>query len=133
MGIDTLKDTRYKRIPLLNNEDESDDDEELFERSKQAASLNSNSKIDQVKHELDGAIGVMRNNINKVLDRGDRLEDLEAKSERFEMNAFNFNNSSRKLSNRMWWQSVKSKLTLALIVIGIVIIVIVSIVMKNKK
>ena len=42
--------------------------------------MNSDSKIDKVKHELDGAINVMRNNINKALDRGDRLEDLEAKS-----------------------------------------------------
>ena len=40
-------------------------------------------KIDRVKSELEGAVNVMRNNLGKVLDRGDKLEDLEAKSRKF--------------------------------------------------
>ncbi len=36
--------------------------------------------LNKVQSELDSTINVMRNNLGKVLNRGEKLEDLEAKS-----------------------------------------------------
>lgn len=54
-----------------------------FERMKSGEHAKKQDKISKVKGELEGAINVMRNNLTKVLDRGDKLEDLEAKSGNF--------------------------------------------------
>lgn len=54
-----------------------------FERMKSGKHAKKQDKISKVKGELEGAINVMRNNLTKVLDRGDKLEDLEAKSGNF--------------------------------------------------
>ena len=40
----------------------------------------NNDKLNTVKNEIKNTMNIMKNNINKVIDRGDRLEDLEAKS-----------------------------------------------------
>ena len=36
--------------------------------------------IAKVKSEIKGVMGIMHNNISKVLDRGTKLEDLQDKS-----------------------------------------------------
>ena len=36
--------------------------------------------ISKVKSEIKGVMGIMQNNISKVLDRGAKLEDLQDKS-----------------------------------------------------
>ena len=38
------------------------------------------STLFRVQTQVSGVINVMRDNINKVLERGDKLEDLEEKS-----------------------------------------------------
>ena len=35
-----------------------------------------------MQSQVQGVIGIMKDNINKVLDRGEKLEDLEDKSGR---------------------------------------------------
>lgn len=36
--------------------------------------------IDRVQNQVSGVINTMKDNINRVLERGDKLEDLEEKS-----------------------------------------------------
>ena len=40
----------------------------------------NNEKLNTVKNEIKNTMAVMKKNINKVIDRGDKLDDLEAKS-----------------------------------------------------
>ena len=43
----------------------------------------NNSKVGKVKGQVDEVVGVMKDNISKMMDRGDRLEDLQDKSGTF--------------------------------------------------
>eukprot|EP00043_Microstomoeca_roanoka_P013564 m.132946 g.132946 ORF g.132946 m.132946 type:complete len:97 (+) comp15789_c3_seq3:460-750(+) len=77
----------------------------------------------QVKEVED----VMRNNLQKVIDRGERLDDLNAKSEDLAFESKRFEDRSRRLKNQMWWQNKKFQLMIAgviLLIITIVVIVI---------
>ncbi|CAH3041964.1 unnamed protein product [Porites evermanni] len=89
--------------------------------------------IAKVKSEIKGVMGIMQNNISKVLDRGAKLEDLQDKSEDLEMSASHFRAGSRRLQRKLWWQNFRFKLILAFIFIIILIIIIVPIVLKSKK
>jgi vesicle-associated membrane protein 72 len=66
---------------------------------------------------------IMMENIEKVLDRGEKLEVLVDKTESLRYQADQFQKSGKALRNKMWWQNIKMKLLVGLIV-AIVIVVI---------
>jgi len=49
----------------------------------------------------------MIDNIEKVLDRGDRLALLVDKTTSFQGSAVRFNRSSRRFKNNLWWRNAK--------------------------
>lgn len=50
---------------------------------------------------------VMIENIDKVLDRGDRLELLVDKTATMQGNTFRFRKQARRFRNTVWWRNVK--------------------------
>ena len=65
----------------------------------------------------------MMDNIEKVLDRGEKIEVLVDKTEALRFQADNFHKQGRALRNRMWWNNLKMKLILLVFVIGVGIII----------
>ncbi|KAJ3391308.1 hypothetical protein HDU84_006224 [Entophlyctis sp. JEL0112] len=63
-------------------------------------------------------------NIQKVLNRGERLEDLNERSENLAASSEAFKNRSKDVRMKMFWQDAKTRLMLggiALVVIGLII------------
>ncbi|KAH7546321.1 hypothetical protein FEM48_Zijuj01G0187900 [Ziziphus jujuba var. spinosa] len=59
-------------------------------------------------HKLDFTIrSVMIDNIEKVLERGDRLSLLAEKTSTMRGNAVRFKRQSRRLKDTLWWKNVK--------------------------
>jgi vesicle-associated membrane protein 7 len=50
---------------------------------------------------------VMVENIDKVLERGDRLELLVDKTETIQGNTFKFKKQARRFKNTLWWRNIK--------------------------
>ena len=67
----------------------------------------TDSKIDEINDNLDQVRGVMVENIEKVLDRGEKVELLVKKSEDLNDTTYDFKSKSTSLRNQMWWQKVK--------------------------
>ncbi len=65
----------------------------------------------------------MMQNIEKVLDRGEKLELLVDKTENLRYQADQFQKGGKALRNKMWWQNVKMKLMVFLIVAIVVVII----------
>jgi len=76
---------------------------------------------------LHGEIGqvteIMRSNIDKLIIRGQKLEELEEKTEMLAREAELFKNKSKKLNRAMKWKNAKFY-----IVGGIVLVVVASII-----
>ncbi|CAE5977950.1 unnamed protein product [Arabidopsis arenosa] len=68
-----------------------------------------------IKGEMTQVRNVMIENIDKVLDRGERLELLVDKTENMQGNTFRFRKQARRYRTIMWWRNVK--LTIALILV----------------
>ena len=49
----------------------------------------------------------MIENIDKVLERGDRLELLVDKTANMQGNTFRFRKQARRFSSALWWRNVK--------------------------
>uniref|UniRef100_A0A8C5CXM2 Vesicle-associated membrane protein 4 n=1 Tax=Gadus morhua TaxID=8049 RepID=A0A8C5CXM2_GADMO len=80
---------RSERRNLL--EEDSDEEEDFF----------------LVQSQVDEVIDVMQENISKVIERGERLEDLQDKSESLSDNASAFSSRAKQLHRRMWWRDMK--------------------------
>lgn len=56
----------------------------------------------------------MIENIDKVLERGDRLELLVDKTENLQGNTFRFRKQTRRFRSTVWWKNVKLTYVLTL-------------------
>ncbi|KAJ1453214.1 synaptobrevin-domain-containing protein [Pelagophyceae sp. CCMP2097] len=72
----------------------------------------------QVHKKLDDVKHVMVQNIEMVLERGEKLELLVDKSEQLQLDSFRFQKSSKKLRQAMFWKKVK----IYLLVTGVVLL-----------
>lgn len=63
--------------------------------------------IGAVKSQIEDVKGIMVQNIEKVLERGEKIELLVDKTDRLNQQAFKFESSSRNLRRAMAWRRVK--------------------------
>ncbi|KAM1064132.1 hypothetical protein ACFX2A_028809 [Malus domestica] len=68
------------------------------------------SKLSKLKAQITEVKGVMMDNIEKVLDRGERIELLVDKTENLQFQADSFQRQGRQLRRKMWLQSLQMKL-----------------------
>ncbi|KAK9268744.1 hypothetical protein L1049_000505 [Liquidambar formosana] len=76
--------------------------------------------LNRLKGEMSQVRNVMIENIDKVLDRGDRLALLVDKTATLQGNTFRFRKQSRRFKNTLWWKN--AKLTVLLVVILLITI-----------
>ncbi|EGB12075.1 hypothetical protein AURANDRAFT_36201 [Aureococcus anophagefferens] len=70
-----------------------------------------------VHKKLDDVKNVMVQNIEMVLERGEKLELLVDKSEQLQLDSFRFQKSSKKLRQAMFWKKVKIYMLIACVVL----------------
>jgi len=77
-------------------------------------------KITKIKGEVEDAKAIMVQNIDKVLERGERIEVLVSKTEDLNVQATSFKKKSTTLKKKMWWQNCR--LTLVIIIITLALV-----------
>ena len=87
-----------------------------------------NEKIDSVKN-------IMVENIDRVLERGERIELLVDKTDRLLEQSFKFEKASKSLKRDIWWRSVRNKciiLGIVLIILGFIVAMVCGLSLKGK-
>jgi vesicle-associated membrane protein 4 len=54
--------------------------------------------------QIDDTVGVMRDNINKVSQRGERLDALQDKTDNLAVSAQGFRRGANRVRKQMWWK-----------------------------
>ncbi|XP_034026948.1 vesicle-associated membrane protein 8 [Thalassophryne amazonica] len=81
-------------------------------------------KVQALKAQVDGVKDVMTQNVDRILARGERLDDLMGKSEDLQAGAQNFKQTSHKVARSYWWKNVKLIVVIVVIVLIIILIII---------
>ncbi|KAG6628730.1 hypothetical protein I3843_14G034900 [Carya illinoinensis] len=68
------------------------------------------TKLAKLKAQISEVKGIMMDNIEKVLDRGERIELLVDKTENLQFQADSFQRQGRQLRRKMWLQNLQMKL-----------------------
>ncbi|KAK9055657.1 hypothetical protein SSX86_026742 [Deinandra increscens subsp. villosa] len=84
------------------------------------------SKLSKVKAQVSEVKGVMMENIEKVLDRGEKIEILVDKTENLRSQAQDFRTGGTQLRRKMWLQNMKVKLIVLGIIIALILIIVLS-------
>lgn len=79
-----------------------------------------NDAIRNVQREMDGVREIMTENIERVLERGERIDLLVDKTDRLGGSARDFRVRSRGLRRRMWWKNVRLMALLVVVVVFLI-------------
>ncbi|XP_008457254.1 vesicle-associated membrane protein 721-like isoform X2 [Cucumis melo] len=85
------------------------------------------SKLMQVKAQVSDVKAVMIENIDKILERGTKIEDLVDKTENLRSQAKEFQTNGNQIKKKMWYQNMKIKLIVFAILIILALIIVLSI------
>lgn len=73
-----------------------------------------------VQRDIESVRGIMTENIERVLERGERIDLLVDKTDRLGVGAHDFRVRSRGLKRQMWWKNVKLMVLLGVVVVFLV-------------
>jgi len=76
--------------------------------------------ISNVQGEIDSVRGIMSQNIESLLERGERIDLLVDKTGRLGGTAHDFRVRSRGLRRQMWWKNVKLMVLLTFVIIFLI-------------
>ncbi|GAA6057076.1 hypothetical protein JCM3770_001446 [Rhodotorula araucariae] len=90
-----------------------------------------NNKTAQIQQQIDDTVGIMRDNITKVAERGERLDALQDKTDNLAQSAQGFRRGANRVRKQMWWKDMKMRILIAVGIAILVIVIVVPIVVKK--
>ncbi|XP_077533671.1 neuronal Synaptobrevin isoform X8 [Haemaphysalis longicornis] len=83
----------------------------------------ASKRIQQTQAQVDEVVGIMRVNVEKVLERDQKLSDLDDRADALQQGASQFEQQAGKLKRKFWWKNCK--MIAIMVGIGVVIVVII--------
>ncbi|XP_043521406.1 vesicle-associated membrane protein 4-like isoform X1 [Frieseomelitta varia] len=125
LSQEDMKSASKDEKELLLEHDSDSDENMLFNRPSTSVETKVDEKMDNVRLEIQKVTEVMRENVQKVMERGEKLEDLQEASNRLTMAGDEFRAAAKKSQQRAWLQNFKTRIILVTITVTIVICIIV--------
>ncbi|KAK6477367.1 vesicle-associated membrane protein 1-like [Huso huso] len=85
----------------------------------------SNRRLQQTQAQVEEVVDIMRVNVDKVLERDQKLSELDDRADALQAGASQFESSAAKLKNKYWWKNCKMMIMMGVIgaiIVGIIII-----------
>ena len=77
----------------------------------QSSGKKGNSRLQQTQAQVDEVVGIMRTNVEKVLERDQKLSELDDRADALQQGASQFEVHATKLKRKYWWQNIKVSAT----------------------
>ncbi|XP_075273641.1 vesicle-associated membrane protein 3 [Opisthocomus hoazin] len=90
-----------------------------------AANVSSNKRLQQTQARVDEVVDIMRMNVDKVLERDQKLSELDNRADALQAGASQFETSAAKLKRKYWWKNCKMMIILGVVCAVILIIFII--------
>jgi len=82
-------------------------------------------RLQQTQAQVDEVVGIMKVNVEKVLERDAKLSQLDDRADALQEGASQFEKSAATLKRKYWWKNCKMIIILCSIVCIIIIIIVV--------
>merc|ERR1719221_2178919 len=77
------------------------------------------NKVRQMEQQLEDVTDMMRDNISKVMERGERIESLIDKTALLKSESISFRAGAKRHNDTIWWQDQRGRMIFALCVLCI--------------
>ncbi|XP_024401544.1 vesicle-associated membrane protein 722 [Physcomitrium patens] len=84
-------------------------------------------KISRIKSQVAEVKGIMMENIDKVLDRSDKIDLLVDRTTHLQSSAAEYQRAGVRIRRRLWWQHFRLKLLVLLLIVVVAFIIYLSI------
>jgi len=114
--------SRDERVALLDNDSEDEGIDDFFLHGPKMSTSG-------LREQLDDVADIARDNVKKMAERGERLDNLEERSVRMDEASANFRAGAYVIKRKAWWQNAKYKavgVSALVIVLFLIIIIIIS-------
>eukprot|EP00075_Anas_platyrhynchos_P030794 XP_027320047.1 vesicle-associated membrane protein 3 isoform X1 [Anas platyrhynchos] len=71
------------------------------------ANVASSKRLQQTQARVDEVVDIMRMNVDKVLERDQKLSELDNRADALQAGASQFETSAAKLKRKYWWKNCK--------------------------
>uniref|UniRef100_A0A8V0ZT10 Vesicle-associated membrane protein 1 (synaptobrevin 1) n=1 Tax=Gallus gallus TaxID=9031 RepID=A0A8V0ZT10_CHICK len=89
--------------------------------------LSSNRRLQQTQAQVEEVVDIMRVNVDKVLERDQKLSELDDRADALQAGASVFESSAAKLKRKYWWKNCKM-----MIMMGVICAIVVVVIVKLK-
>lgn len=84
-------------------------------------------RLQQTQAQVDEVVGIMRVNVEKVLERDTKLTELDQRADALQHGASQFEQQAGKLKRKQWWANMKMMIIMGAIGVVLLIIIMYSI------
>uniref|UniRef100_K1RKI5 Synaptobrevin n=1 Tax=Magallana gigas TaxID=29159 RepID=K1RKI5_MAGGI len=92
----------------------------------------SRDRLDDLDGEVSEVTSLLKDNVDKVLRRGDKLDDIQQKADDLESSSIQFKKRSTDLRRKMCCSNIRMTLILILVVVVIIAVIVVIVLMTVK-
>ncbi|XP_074390919.1 vesicle-associated membrane protein 1 isoform X1 [Zonotrichia albicollis] len=92
--------------------------------------LTSNRRLQQTQAQVQEVVDIMCVNVDKVLQRDEKLSELDDRADALQAGASVFESSAAKLKRKYWWKNCKMMIMMG--VIGALVVVVIAIQDPNE-
>ncbi|XP_026557458.1 vesicle-associated membrane protein 2-like [Pseudonaja textilis] len=89
------------------------------------SNMTSNRRLQQTQAQVNEVVDIMRVNVDKVLERDQKLSELDNRADALQAGASQFETSAAKLKRKYWWKNCKMIIILG-VLCAIILIIIIS-------
>ncbi|XP_054712207.1 vesicle-associated membrane protein 3-like isoform X4 [Uloborus diversus] len=86
----------------------------------------ASKRLQQTQAQVDEVVGIMRVNVEKVLERDHKLSELDERTDALQQGASQFEQQAGKLKRKFWWKNCKMWAIIIAVIVVIIIIIVVS-------
>ena len=88
-------------------------------------SLYTDSTIQETKNQVDQVVGIMKSNLNMVVQRETNLGRLESGAVDLSTGALSFQKKAVSLQRKLWWYNARYKIFIAGLILVIIILLLI--------
>jgi len=90
------------------------------------------SGLDQTKKQVDEVVVIMKQNVDKVLERDSKLTELDTRADALQAGAAQFETNATSLQRKFWWQNMKMNLIIGGVIVIVIVIIILATTLPKK-
>ncbi|CAF0831779.1 unnamed protein product [Rotaria sp. Silwood1] len=122
----------YTRPQTYSSIRDDDDDALDIQIDSDTTRSTASGGVKKLHGQVQEVVGVMKKNIDKLLDRDVALNNLMTRADDLETSATTYNQTTKQLRRKYWWKNAKTNVCIAGIVISVILIIITAIILSRR-